>query len=506
MVEMQNMKVLLKNPLFFAGVLLRLVMLASVLPYAASHWYVPFLETSILHPGINPWHTFLNSGGTPLAFPYGYMMWIVLLPVSVIIHLVGINPYWGYGLTILLFDIGLLVILKKLIDVSDKMLLWSYWLSPIVLFASYWMGMNDIIPVFFICLALINLKNLRMVEAGVLCGLAISAKLSMILAVPLFLIYLYRNKSLRHFLTPFSIALASILILLGTPFIFSKDALQMLLTNPEMGKIYELSFKGSNGTMIFLLPMVFLLTLFLTWSIRRISFDLFFVLLGISFFLVLLMTPAAPGWFIWVLPLLVFYQSKGGRIAFILVGSFTVIYVVASFLTTMPPIIFGLTFTEQFRNFMNVSIGDRGSGLLHTLLLTFGVILVIRIWRETFRTNDFFRISRRPLVIGIAGDSGSGKDTLVNSITGMFGKHSIVTISGDDYHFWDRQKPMWDVMTHLNPRANDLEQFARDLMSLIDSKAIQSRHYDHSSGRKSRLNRIKSNDFIIASGLHALYL
>jgi uridine kinase len=65
---------------------------------------------------------------------------------------------------------------------------------------------------------------------------------------------------------------------------------------------------------------------------------------------------------------------------------------------------------------------------------------------------------------------------------------------------------MWQVMTHLNPMSNDLEGYANDLIALADGKDVQSRHYDHDTGKMSRPRRLKSNDFVIASGLHALYL
>ena len=65
---------------------------------------------------------------------------------------------------------------------------------------------------------------------------------------------------------------------------------------------------------------------------------------------------------------------------------------------------------------------------------------------------------------------------------------------------------MWQVMTHLNPMANDLEGFCNDLVSLTDGKCVLSRHYDHKTGKMSKPSRLDSNDFIIASGLHALYL
>jgi uridine kinase len=139
-------------------------------------------------------------------------------------------------------------------------------------------------------------------------------------------------------------------------------------------------------------------------------------------------------------------------------------------------------------------------------MVAIGLVLAIRIWREAISRNDFFRLSRKPLVLGVAGDSGAGKDTFADAIAGLFGDHSVVKLSGDDYHLWDRQKPMWQVMTHLNPVANDLEGFCNDLLSLTDGKSVLSRHYDHETGRMTKPFRVKSNDVIIASGLHALYL
>jgi uridine kinase len=61
-------------------------------------------------------------------------------------------------------------------------------------------------------------------------------------------------------------------------------------------------------------------------------------------------------------------------------------------------------------------------------------------------------------------------------------------------------------MTPLNPKANDLESFSNDLVALTDGKSIHVHHYDHHSGKMTMPFQKKSNDFIIASGLHALYL
>jgi uridine kinase len=195
-----------------------------------------------------------------------------------------------------------------------------------------------------------------------------------------------------------------------------------------------------------------------------------------------------------------------GPIASLLVGIYSALYVLSTLLVTSLVFANDQTFELSRILHLNGQLGGHFASLLHTTMIAIGLILAMRIWREAISRNDFFRLSRKPFVIGVAGDSGAGKDTFADSITGLFGAHSVVKLSGDDYHLWDRQKPIWQVMTHLNPMANDLEGFSNDLIALTDGKSIQSRHYDHQTGRLSKPFRITSNDFIIASGLHALYL
>ena len=55
-----------------------------------------------------------------------------------------------------------------------------------------------------------------------------------------------------------------------------------------------------------MVPLVHLLILYAAWRVRRLNFDL---LCAILHRFPVLMTPAAPGWFVWVLPLLVIYGS-----------------------------------------------------------------------------------------------------------------------------------------------------------------------------------------------------
>jgi ABC-type dipeptide/oligopeptide/nickel transport system ATPase component len=63
-------------------------------------------------------------------------------------------------------------------------------------------------------------------------------------------------------------------------------------------------------------------------------------------------------------------------------------------------------------------------------MVAIGIILALRVWRETISRNDFFRLSRKPFVIGVAGDIGSGKSLFTDAIADLFGHHSTVTLSG----------------------------------------------------------------------------
>ena len=281
----------------------------------------------------------------------------------------------------------------------------------------------------------------------------------------------------------------------------------MLASNPEVEKIYQLSISLVRNTAVYLVPLAYLLMLYAAWRIKRMNFELFNAILGTAFLLVVLLTPASPGWFIWILPLLVSYQVSGDRTAIYITSIFSALYALSAILfvglqldATLQAL--GLQSSLGGAQINNVRLGS----LTHTALVAAGIVLAVRIWRETVIRNDFFRLSRKPFVIGVAGDSGAGKDTFSNAIAGLFGAHSIAAISGDDYHLWDRHQPMWQVMTHINPAANDLESFAKNLISLADGRSIKACHYDHDSGKMSRPFTVNTNDIIIASGLHALYL
>ncbi len=491
--------------LFLLGLGLRLAMIAFVLPHSTAQWYAPFLDHSLSYLSFDPWTAFLRDGGTPLAFPYGYAMWLALFPLGLIAELTHIPMHFAYGGTLLLADTAMLWVLRRLTGAPNDRLLWLYWFSPLSLFATYWLGFNDIIPLLFLVLALAELRGQKILRASVFIALALSAKLTMILAAPFFGMYLFHNKRLRRFVPEFTAFSAIFCLgLLGVWFL-SPGARFMLLHNPEAERFYWMRLAYGPDLSIFLLPLAYAVMLFVAWRVRRMSFDLLLTLLGTAFFLVLLLAPAAPGWFIWVLPFLVVYQVASDRVTIALVLVFSLLYLGLNVMLAPLPSVPLAGWPGGAVLAAKLNPPANALSMWQTMLLAVGLIVLARMLRDGVQQNEYFRLSRKPFLVGIAGDSGTGKDTLSEAIVALFGAHSSNEISGDDYHFWDRQKPMWQVMTHLNPRANDLARLTEDVRALANGQRILSRHYDHSVGRMTKPVVVDANDFIIVSGLHTLY-
>jgi len=484
---------------FAIGLILRLGLLVLAIPVTYQTWFVPFLTQAWPAHLLDPWSSFLAAHGPSVAFPYGPLYVLVFGPLTALGGLVSPKgAAFGLGATVFILDFLLYRALRGAVRPDQHYVVtYGYWISPIVLYVCYWHGQLDTLPVLLLTISLLLLKARRFTRSGLMLGLAAAAKLSMGISIPFVWIYAISARRLR------GIAVRLVLsTLAGTatllPFLASRGFRQMVLGTPEKDKAFSLAMQYGDHA-FYIMPMAFAGLVFATWRIRRFNFEILFNLVGVGFFVLFLLTPASPGWALWLLPFIVVHLTRAIATGWLLTLAFSTLFVAFHLVTSTGASVLGQPMELPL-------VPPRIIDLLLSAYLAAGAAIAFHMLRLGLLSNPFYLMSRQPIAVGVAGDSGSGKDTLAEALRDVFGPAATSMISGDDYHAWDRHKPMWRALTHLNPRANNLRRFGEDVRALRRGRTVQSPHYDHSTGRMTKPRSIRAADVVIASGLHTLHM
>jgi uridine kinase len=497
-----------RERLFRIGITLKVILIILLLPTTQQEWFVPFIVNWIESPATLPWSGHLLSDGDPLAFPYGVIMFISHLPTTaigwMIDQMLGVGYFANIGFRISLLgaDVLLLLLLLQTFEDYWKRILTYYWLSPLILFITYWHGQTDLIPVVLFIYSLTLIKRDNFGAAGLLLACSIAAKHSMMIGVPFIIIYLWSHNGIHREFQRFLLLFVGSLLLIEAPFLFSDAFRMMVLENREVDKLYWLFINMGRENLIYLTPIVYLLLLYSFWRIRKVNFDLLIAVMGVAFSVVILMTPSPPGWYLWLVPILAIHQSRYGSGAVTLVGVFSLLFITYHLLHTSGAKI--ILFDYDLLN-ITVTQSAMAQSIHYTFMIGFGLLIAIQILREGVRENDYYRLGNRPLALGIAGDSGVGKSAFSKGLAAIFGERSTVEVSGDDYHNWDRSSPMWKTLTHLDPKANQLFQLVKDVRCLMGGGNVQARTYNRKTGHFLPTMIKNSRDVILVSGLHTLY-
>ena len=114
----------------------------------------------------------------------------------------------------------------------------------------------------------------------------------------------------------------------------------------------------------------------------------------------------------------------------------------------------------------------------------------------------------KPVIIGIAGGSASGKTSIAKILHDTFEKtNSVIIIKEDDYYKDQSHMPMEErVKTNYDhPFAFDHELLLEQLTSLINGQSIQKPTYDYTIHTRSDvIEVIEATDVIILEGLFVL--
>ncbi|MEX0430148.1 phosphoribulokinase [Spiribacter insolitus] len=112
---------------------------------------------------------------------------------------------------------------------------------------------------------------------------------------------------------------------------------------------------------------------------------------------------------------------------------------------------------------------------------------------------------QQPIVVGVAGDSGSGKSTYTQGLERLLGAERVSQISLDGYHAEDRATRRLSGRTPLDPDANHLDQAVDHLQRLRAGEAVEIPVYDHATGRFQPPRRHSPTPVVVVEGLHTLY-
>lgn len=482
-----------------AAVSIRLILIFIVVPSYLSTYFAPFLnELSI---SFDNWGSWITSGGDQQSFPYGLAMLIVYLPSLLISNfLETFTPgslrtlEVAIGLQTLLFELLFWKYLAKTPTMKKSLSIFLF--SPLIIWVNYFLGLNDFFPsacLFFAAYLLIGHKYRA---AGLLIGIAVGMKFSLALVLPFLLVFAWDNPRFKKniWMTAFiSFAVGGLMYF---PALYSAGFREMVFNNKESMKALGY-FLNLGDSKVLILPLIYVLLLYWIWKAGRISVEVLIAFFGIALFMISAFSPASIGWMLWGLPLMFMNLAKErkSRVQLVLIQILFLIH--------------SVSFGAQI-NLLNTNVEiPKSNEQIRNIIFTFALSL-IAIWsysnlKTAIRHGDQYKIAQAPLAVSIAGDSGTGKDTLARALTNMFTKETSITICGDDYHKFERGDESWKRVTHLNPTANYLDLWARDYTLAYNRQYFEQREYDHDSGKFSQLKPRLRRDLLISQGLHALF-
>lgn len=510
--ESKVKKIFDKCNLFILAVcIVKLVLMGLMSSDYQDKLFIPFVSSYLEHGG-NPYNRFYKQGEIS-AFPYS--------PVMLWIQCTGMWLIKTFGITNLflrnfLFKLPSFVldfvgyhVLKKIFPDKRRYIAVFYYGSPIILYSVYMHGQLDIIPMVMLLISISYLISKKTISVRYLGGtffsaIALLCKLHILAVVPIVFLYLIKRDHLRRAMF-YLVIVASMIMCIVLPFM-TTGFLNMVLLNKEQGVLTNVYF--TFYTVRIYIPIMSVWLLYLSaYKINTINRRLFLSLCGIVFAVFLVLCPPMPGWYVWIVPFVALFFASINREKYKNIGLYAVLNVLYLLYFVF---LHDKGMVDIYIYGRELSCLKYDSVLLRNGVFTLmsGVLLhiVYSMYHLGVASNSFYLRKNIPFTIGIAGDSGAGKSTMIGVVEKTLGQDNLLYIEGDGDHRWERGDSYWDEYTALNPKANYLYQQAKDLQDLRTGISVRRSDYDHSTGKFTSKKRIVSKKFVMLCGLHALYL
>jgi phosphoribulokinase len=107
----------------------------------------------------------------------------------------------------------------------------------------------------------------------------------------------------------------------------------------------------------------------------------------------------------------------------------------------------------------------------------------------------------RPIILGVVGDSASGKTTITKGLVEILGKDAVTHIGTDDYHKYDREQRAELGITPLDPECNYLDIIEQHINHLRNGEPILKPIYKHGDGTFGAPEYVEPKRFVVIEGL-----
>lgn len=503
-------KQITKYTVFIAAVtFLKMLLMGFCSSDYQNQLFLPFVMDFINNGG-NVYQRFYYNGVID-AFPYPAVMLLVQTVGAFIIRLFHVSSLFLINFifkipSFIIDMIGLYALSHMYLD-KRRYIAVFYYASPVIIYGVYMHGQLDLIPtmlMFFAIILIVSKKKKRYLFGGLLTIAALLSKLHILAVLPIVVVYIWNRDGIKK--AAEYMALVTTGTILGICPFLSEGFIQCVLLNREQNVLTQVYFQFASVRLYIPIAMVLVVYL-LTYKLTFMNAELFMNLCSMVFAVFLAFCPPMPGWYVWIIPYVTLFfinvdQEKYKNIT------------IYALLNLLYLVYFVLCHSRQYvdlyirgtdMSFLKIN-NDKVVNFTFTLLVGTLLYLIFSMYHLSIASNSLYKRKNMPFTIGISGDSGSGKSTMIHMIQACLGVHNLSFIEGDGDHRWERGDEYWNNYTALNPKANYLYRQSEDLEHIRWGSSIARVDYDHNTGKFTDRKKVKVKKYMILCGLHSMYL